>query len=606
MELKNYFNILKRWALLLIIFTILGAGSGYVVSRILKPTYQATTRILVSKYLSDQDSLFAAMTNQQLVDTYVQMLTSSSVTDEASRRLGYPIDLQNIGQVQQVRTTLLIQITIEDGDPQRAATIANTLVEVLIDQNSQANGYALTEDNINKMITQVEGQISTFQTQFNQISDENLQGQLQQANAEITTLQNDVSTLSAEIGPLASKAYLTAEQSSQLTEKQAQLAQLQSLLAQYQQLSINLEYFGKPALNSSDLGGDVRLQLLQSTVDQYQKIYLNLLDNLHATQLASLRSATTIDQIEKATPPTIPARPLPLVYTILAGIVGLVFGTGVIYITEYLDDTLKTPQDIQQVFDVPVFDYFPNFEPVSKTEPGLPVARQLNPQTSEALYALRTNLEFFVAHPPLKTLLILSANEPGKGKTSMAADLAVSYAQSGCKVVLLDADLRNSSIHRYFGLANENGFSDLLVDDLMAEEVGKKIEGLDGMTVITGGNASPETSRLLKPERIAQILKLLKKQSDVIIVDAPFINDANSWVLASKMDGVLLVVQPRVTHLKEARQSLEQINRSGATILGVVLYHIPHNFAQYNRSIRKSAKEGVKETSSTLPNESID
>jgi uncharacterized protein involved in exopolysaccharide biosynthesis len=332
MELKNYLQILIRWIRLLVLCTFLGTGIGYVASRLEKPVYEASTKILVSKDLSDQNSQFAAMNNQQIIDANVQLLTSTRVIDEASQRLNFKINLKEFGSVQQVRSTNVIEIIMDDGDPQRAAAIANMLVEVLIDQNTQASGYASTEENLNKNITQVEGQISTLQTKFNQLSDERLQSQLKQVNAQITALQDDILKLTTEIGPLASLSRINSEQSSQLAEKQAQLAQLQSLLAQYQQIRINLEYVGKPALNSSDLGGDVGLQLLQSTLDGYQKTYLGLLDNLGAVQLARLRNTPTIDQIEKATPSTDPIRPQPIIYTMLGGIVGLVFAIGIIFI----------------------------------------------------------------------------------------------------------------------------------------------------------------------------------------------------------------------------------------------------------------------------------
>jgi len=580
MELKKYMHILIRWIWLLLLFTLLGTGIGYVASHLEKPIYRATTKIMVSKDLSDQSSQFASMNNQQLIDAYVQLLSSTSVVDEASRRLNYEIELKEFGSVQQVRTTNVIQITMDDSDSQRSAAIVNTLVEVLMDKNGQASGYSSTEENIKKNLTQVEEQISSLQTQFNQISEEKNQGQLNQVNEQITTLQDQISTLSKEIGTLDSIVYRNAEQNSQLIEKQAQLAQLQSLLDEYQQLRINLEYFGKPALNSSDLGGDLRLQLLQSTLDHYQQIHLSLLDNLQAVQLAHLQNTPTIEQIEKAVPPADPIRPKPLIYTMLAGIASFLFAIGLIFIIEYLDDTLKTPRDVQQALGVPYLGYIPYVKPVTKTKNGSN-ARQLPFQTSEALYALRTNLEFNFDQPSLKTLLLLSLNEIGIGKTSIATDLAVNYAQSGSKVVLMDADMRNPSIHHYFGLANENGFSDLLADSLKTKAAGKKVEGLDGMTVITGGSASPATDGLLKPEKIGQILEILKQRSDMIIINAPSISTADSWVLASKMDGVLLVIHPRVTHLNEARQGLEQLNRAGATILGVVFCDVPHNLAYF-------------------------
>lgn len=325
MELKFYLQILIRWIRLLLICTFLGTGIGYVVSRLEEPTYQASTKILISKDLSDQSSQFAAMSSQQIIDTNVQLLISKRVTDEVSRRLNFKINLKEFGSVQQIRTTNVIEIIMEDSDPQRAAAIANMMVEVLIDQNAQANIHASSEENLTKNITQVEHQISTLQTKINQISDERLQSQLKQVDGQIAALKEEVLKLSTEIGLL---------QSSQLAEKQAQLVQLQSLLAQYQQIRINLEYVGKPVLNSSKPDGDLQLQFLQATLDRYQKNYLDLLDNLQAVQLAHLRNNPMIDQIEIATPSTKPIHPQPIIYTILGGIIGLMLAIGIIFIYE--------------------------------------------------------------------------------------------------------------------------------------------------------------------------------------------------------------------------------------------------------------------------------
>ena len=330
MELKFYLQLLIRWAKLLLICIFLGAGIGYVASRLEEPTYQASTKILISKDLSDQSSQFAAMSSQQIIDTNVQLLISKRVTDEVSRRLNFKINLKEFGSVQQIRTTNVIEIVMEDSDPQRAAEIANTLVEVLIDQNAQANSHASTEENLTKNISQVEDQISALQTKINQISDEKLQSQLKQVNSQITTLQEEILKLTTETGSLSP---LTG-QSILLAEKQAQLVQLQSLLSQYQQIRINLEYVGKPVLNSSSPDGDLQLQLLQAQLDRYQKNYLDLLENLQTVQLASLRNSPMIDQIEIATPPTKPIHPQPIIYIILGSIIGLLLAIGIIFINE--------------------------------------------------------------------------------------------------------------------------------------------------------------------------------------------------------------------------------------------------------------------------------
>ena len=587
MELKNYLQILIRWIWLLMICTAFGIGGGYIFSKFVPPVYQATTKILVSKDLSDQNSQFAAMTNQQVIDAYVQLLSSASVIDEASRRLNTNIDKTSISQIQQVRATPVIQIVIEDSDPQRAADIANMLVTVLIDQTAQTSGYSETETSLKERLSQVENQISTLQTQFNQISDEKLQNQLKQVNDQITTLQDEISKLTTEIGPLATLNFPTAEQSSRLSEKQAQLAQLQSLLTQYQQVRINLEYFGKSTAGS-DGGVDLRLQLLQSTLDHYQTIYLDLLDNLQTVQLAQTRINPNIDQIEKATPPAVPVRPRPIIYSMLAGVIGLLLAVGVVFIIEYvLDDTLKTLPDIEQILDVPVLGNISTTQLKSTAIKDSAMTWKLYSETSETINTLRTNLEFAAPQPSLNTLLLLGFEDSGKATADVAIDLAISYAQSGSNTLLLDTDLRNPSVHSYFGLTNENGFSDLLASKLKPESVSQKIEGLDGLTIIPCGYApsTPLIEGTTIPNKVGKIIDSLKKLADVIIIVAPSIGVADAWVLASKVDGVLLVLQLRRTHSNEARHVREQLHRARAKILGTVLYQMPHNLAYYYKSI---------------------
>lgn len=346
MEIKFYLQILLRWVRLLLLCLILGSVVGYTASRLEKPTYQASTKILISKDLSDQSSQFAAMNIQQIIDTNVQLLISKRVTDEASQRLNFKINLKETGSVQQIRSTNVIEILIDDSNPQQAAEIANMLVKVLIDQNTQANARASTEENLTKNITQIEDQISILQNQINQISDEKLQSQLKQVNDQIATLQEEILKLTIEIGSLSSSNSANPEQNSQFIEKQTQVAQLQSQLTQYQQIRINLEYAEKPILNSSTTDGDLQLQLLQASLDRYQKNYLGLLDNLQAVQLAQIRSNPMIDQIEVATPPTKPIHPRPVIYTILGGIIGLMLAIGIIFIYEqFIPNFLEREQE---------------------------------------------------------------------------------------------------------------------------------------------------------------------------------------------------------------------------------------------------------------------
>lgn len=565
MELKSYIKVLQRWAWILVLGALLGALVGYGISRVMKPSYQATTKILLSKDPLDQTSQFATMTTQQFVGTYLELLTTTSVIDEASRRLNFPINVINAVQVQQVQTTPILQINTLDSDPQRAAAIGNTLVEVLIDQNEQATGYQQTEDNLKKRISQIEDQISTIQSQFNQLTNDELQSQLKQVDEQIATLEVEILNLKKEIAQIPPTGFFNIQKSVQLAEKQAQLDQLQPVLTQYQQIRTNLEFLGKPSLTSttpSNYAEGLKLQELQATLDLYQKIHLNLMNDLESVQLARLHNTPTIVQIEKAVPPIAPIQPLPFIYTILAATAGLILALGIAFISEYLDDTYKTPQEIERDLGLSVLGKVAE----TKSIPG-----QVVNITSEEFYALRTNIEFSLAGQTLKSMLVVDVLDGSKGKTNVAADLAMSYARSGSKVVLIDADMMHPTIYAHFGLTNETGFSDLLSENLKIEVVSKKVDGIDGLTVITAGKETQAVEELIKSEKIVPVLDKLKKQSDVVVIDSPEASGADAWVLASKVDGVLLVIRQGQAHPDRVKVSLEQLKRAGVKILGTVL-----------------------------------
>src|SRR5690349_5451377 len=145
MELKQYLSILRRWSWLLILGLILGAAGGFFGSSYQTPVYQASTRLLVMRAPQEKTSDYTYLSDQQLIQTYLQLVTTKPVLDAVSQQLGYEIKSDQI-KVQQIRDTQVIQLTVEDQSPQRSATIANTLVDQLIKQNEllQSGRFAST------------------------------------------------------------------------------------------------------------------------------------------------------------------------------------------------------------------------------------------------------------------------------------------------------------------------------------------------------------------------------------------------------------------------------------------------------------------------------
>ena len=580
MELKQYMALAQRWAWLLVLGLIFGALGGYLGSRFQKPVYQGETKVMVTQSASQNQSLDVTgyLAGQTLVTTYVQLVTTDSVLNTTSDRLGYKVESDQLN-VKSVTNTQIIDIIVEDTDPERAATIANMLVTVLIEQNDsiQSGRYNSMEESLQAQKTQMENQIAALQSQIDRASTQTIEDQRKWVEDQIKALQAESSSLQQDINNLTPPS--TPEQQTLLDEKKARLEQIQPLLALYQQSYSNLVVYGEPVQGGSG-ATNTNLSLLQTTQSLYQQIYSSILTNLENVRLARLQNTPNVVQIQPANIPEKPIRPRVLVNTALAGVVGLMLAVGFVFLKEYLDDTLKTPEEIKDVLGLTTIGYIAQMKYDDESKEELYVARQPRSPVSEAFRTLRTNLEFAGVDEPIRTILVTSPG-PGEGKTTISANLAAIIAQGGKHVVLVDADLRRPRIHRVLGIPNRVGLSDVFRGHLDLKSAIHSFDGSEGMSVITSGSLPPNPSELLGSAKMIQILDELKEQTDVVVIDCPPSLVADAQVLAAKVDAVLLVVYPGHTHIDSAKATLEQLGRANAKVAGAVLNRIPRERGYY-------------------------
>ena len=579
MEIKQYFLIARRWAWLLLLGVVLGALVGYFASIYMTPVYQSATRILVMRPSqgTPNSADMSYLNDQQLIQTYLQLLSTQPVLDAASHDLGFTIDVKKT-TVQQIGTTQIIKLTVEDRDPARAALIANQLVMSLMEQNDnlQSSRYTEAEKSLQAQITQVQEQITALQLQVNQISVQTVQEQLTAMKAQIDPLQAEVTELQKKIAGLSPTSSLTKR--TEIAEAKARLDEIEPLLSLYQRIYSDLVVLGKPSdVANSD---SARLAQLQSTLDLYKQLYINLLSSMESLRLIRLQNTPNAVQIEPATRPDKPVRPRPLTNTLLAGTVGLMLAAGIIFLVEYLDNTLKTMEDIERVLQLPVVGYIAEMKYKAGSEEGLYVACQPRSPVSEAFRLLRTNLEFTSVDRPIRRLLITSTG-PNEGKTTIAVNLAAIMAQGGKKVTLIDTDLRRPKMHRFLGLSNQFGLSDIFRGAATIKEMSQHKIELKDVSILTSGSLPPNPTELLASARMDQILHDAEQESDIIILDSPPSLVADMQILAAKVDGVLIVVYPGHTEADAALATLEQLKRVDARVIGVVLNRIPRHRAEY-------------------------
>jgi succinoglycan biosynthesis transport protein ExoP len=598
MEIKDFLSLMWRSALILIAGLFLGGLLGFVISRIQTPIYEASTEILISRARQQSNTDMLPLGEDQLVSTNVRLAKSQPVLDAASAQLGSKIMAANL-QVNAISNTLIVQIKVQDTDSQRATAIANILVQVLIKQNEElvSARYATFETSLKTQIDQIQKQINDLQTQINQINDTSISEQLAQANQEIDRLNSEVTALENEINNYP--AILNDKQRTALSLQQAQLEQLRTKLNLYQQIQTNLIFIGKPG-QSGVSRNDPRLNSLQSTLDLYQQLYLSLVDSRETINLDRVQNTPNITQINPATPPKAPVRPLPLLYILLGCVVGLGLSVTLILTIDHLDDTLKSSQKVQEVLGVPIIGQISEAHYTNHKHAGSSLAAGDISVLLNAYGSLRINVSRLMLQQSVKVLLITSPSR-GDGKTMIAENLASAFATSGRKVILIDADLYHPQLHARLKLDDQAGLTSILADGLNWKEVAQKS---GRMTVISSGPRSSSSAVLLESDAMTRLLDDLQTNSDVVIIDGPplFIMDAQ--VLASKVGGILLIVRQSDTLTAVARAMLDQLNFMEANVFGAVLNCVPQKQNYYfdERIEHLGKNQGKSQSARVLPN----
>lgn len=514
MELTRYIFPLRKWWWLLVASTLIAAiFSSLSVLR--QPTlYQAHTTLMIGTTINDPNPSSNELSlGQQLAAAYADLANREIIRNATKNALGMKGLPEYFAQA--LPNTQVIQITVNDTDPERAQRVANELAAqlMLLSPMSAQSEERDRQEFIHERLNALETQIQETEAEI-----ENLQGELANAFSaqQINDIQDQISSLQSKLTAMENNYGL--------------------LLSNSQQGAIN-----------------------------------------------------TLTIIAAAELPTRPIGPMKGLTILLAAFAGLILAACEAYLLEYFDDSVKSPDDVERVFSAPIIGHiFEQEDQRVENEAGDQEPKEgkrlyniddLRQPVAESFRTLRTNLEMSQLSHPVKTILVSSA-DIGDGKTSVAANLAMSMAQRDKDVIVLDVDLRRPNIHEIFELPNERGLVDLLADGAVVNDMlhFKK----DGkVAVLTSGDTPSNPAELLSSKKMEQLLSKLKESHDVVIIDGPPFIVADAMVMASKVDAVLVVVRPGRTRRSLALGAAEQIKLAGAKVIGVVLNRIPIRGADY-------------------------
>jgi capsular exopolysaccharide synthesis family protein len=324
----------------------------------------------------------------------------------------------------------------------------------------------------------------------------------------------------------------------------------------------------------------------QSIANAAATVFIETVDDLEAGKAGAIKAQV----IDAANRPGAPFEPNPRNNLAVGLVLGALSGLGLALLLDALDRTLKTPAQGSSLFGAPMLSLLPRRRDAA-TKQLVTVDDPLS-QASEAYRSLRTAVRFLDPDNPLRTLLVTSPSA-GEGKTSTAANLAIALAQSGERVVLVDADLRRARVAEVFGLEGAVGLTNVIRRQMTVPEA---LQGWqDTIAVLASGPLPPNPSEILGSQSMTTLIEELADVADIVIFDAPpVLPVTDAVVLATQVDGVLVVARYGRTQRSLAAEAHRRLHGVGAHIVGFVLNGVPNSASRgYYEDYRYVSREPV-------------
>ncbi|MBI4323474.1 MAG: polysaccharide biosynthesis tyrosine autokinase [Candidatus Omnitrophica bacterium] len=610
LSLTDYWRILrKRYQIvagsvfLLLLMTVI-----YLQRQ--EPVYQTSAKIKLEKSQMVSGNFFQGFQSyyENPMATESRVVESRLVTEGMVRRLypdvasQDPLKFQHLvdqlhggAKAQPIEETNIIEIVVTGSDPKRAADIANFTAEAYIETNLQERNKQARKvrEFVEVQLTQTEIKLRTAEEAVRRMREQGT------ATGVGAVLQSRLTDLQAQLTNLTPR----------LTEAHPDIIRLKAQIAQ-----IGSQLRALP-------GAELEFARLTRELEINQKMYGTLRERLEEARIAEAEKVPDASIIERAMPPQAPISPRKPLSLAIGLLLGLLLGCVLAFVTETMDTSIGTIEDVETLLNLPVLAVIPHVPKEEKRERRtiIQLKRQLrllrakprllfkprkgvgrddrlalhvhyapNSITSEAYRILRTNLKLSAE----RKVILVTSSGPGEGKTTVLSNLGIVIAQGGAKTMLLASDLRRPELDRAFGLSREeHGLSDLLQGAVPLERtirglsdfiLGKfgyeeavKNPYLSNLFILSTGRLPENPVELIGSKGMQDLLHTLRSQFDVILVDAPpLLPVADSLLLAPYVDGVVLVYEVgRISRamLLRAKTQLESV---GAKVFGVVLNHV--------------------------------
>ncbi|MFW2342870.1 GumC family protein [Brevundimonas sp.] len=376
---------------------------------------------------------------------------------------------------------------------------------------------------------------------------------LQADYPEMVELQNRIDELDSQIRSLA------------VSIRDGIRAQYEIALNQERALQSRVNGLSTDVLDLSDRS--VEYNILLRELDTSRQLYDGLLQRYKEVGVTGGVTANNVSLIDRAIAPKTPSSPKLPLNLALAFVLGLGLGVVAAFLIEALDDSITTPGDIEEKLGLPGLGNIPL---LAKDEDAISALRDVRSPFSEAYYSLRTALQFTTSHGAPKSLLLTSAR-PGEGKSTTAFATALNLSRTGKRVLLVDGDLRNPSMHRVLEMDNSQGMSNFLSGSAELQGVVRKTP-FATLDFIPCGPLPPNPAELWSGDRLQILLDQALALYDHVVIDGPpVLGFADAPLLSSSVEGTLFVLESRGTGRRQALGALRRLGFAHGRVLGAVL-----------------------------------
>jgi len=578
-------------------------------------------------------------------------------------------------QITQVPKTRILEIRFTNSDPQLAARVVNTLINVYIEQNfkTRFESAMQTSDWLSKQLSDLQLKVEASQEKLVRYQREHgilgidekqniVTQKLDELNRELTEAEADRIQKEARYRLIANgnaELLSNMDSTSLLSKLHAQEVDLKTQIAQAEvhlgpahphiiELNSQLKLVQKASQGEVDkLAGRIKSEyltaaqresmlraamdqqkqqantlnesaieytLLRRDVDSNRQLYEGLLQRLKEASVSAGLRSSNIRIVDPARVPLSPARPDRRRNVMLALAMGLVGGVVLAFVLESLDNTVRTPEQAQQLSGIPPLGIIPAMNSDSairrltpKVLAALPaekkgealgeeveLASHNRPRSdvAESYRALRTSILLSASGAPPKVILVTSAL-PQEGKTTTSINTAIVLAQNGAKVLLVDADMRRPSVHRVFGVNSKVGLSTLLAGSTSFEESTLTSSDVPNLTLLPAGPQPPQPAELLHSESMKRSLTQWREQYDHIVIDSPpALSVTDSVLLSVQADTVVLVIRAASTRKAALRRACDLLGQVNAQVMGFVMNGVDVNSPDFDNCYYYGSKYG--------------